>query len=209
MHGPSYPKETPDQWPPIAEDLSGWGGACNQSINNGCSLGEQHNLMRHTHTHTSPFIWLPPPFCLLLKLHMDPFFLSFSCRLSFCWALSSSTVSALLCHSMPSPPLPSSPSIPPPHPHLLNSRGTGHTKARNAAGLEWRRKVEKMMMDAELRQLGVRDRQIDGARTGWTLVSDWPIVSTVQDWDQQHKWSCSQIDNNMTAGLMNYKFLWS
>lgn len=40
-----------------------------------------------------------------------------------------------------------------PHPHLLNSKGTGHTKARNAAGLEWRRKVEKMMTDTEWRQL--------------------------------------------------------
>lgn len=32
--------------------------------------------------------------------------------------------------------------------------------------------MEKTMMDTGLRQLGVRDRQIDGARIGWTLVSD-------------------------------------
>lgn len=73
MQRPSYPKETPDQWPPTAGDHSEWGGACNQSINTGCSLGERYNLMRHTHT--SPFIWLPPPFCLLPKLLLEPFLL--------------------------------------------------------------------------------------------------------------------------------------
>lgn len=61
MQRPSYPKETADQWPPIAGDHTGWGGACNQSINTGRSLGEQYNLMRHTPTHTSPLIWFPPP----------------------------------------------------------------------------------------------------------------------------------------------------
>lgn len=34
------------------------------------------------------------------------------------------------------------------------------------------------MMDTGLRQLGLRDRQIDGARIEWILVNDRPIVST-------------------------------
>lgn len=56
MQRPSYPKETADQWPPIAGDHTGWGGACNQSINTGRSLGEQYNLMRHTPTHLPPYL---------------------------------------------------------------------------------------------------------------------------------------------------------
>lgn len=71
MQWPSYPWETPDQWPPIEGNHSDWGGACNQSINTGLSLGERYNLMRHTDT--SPFIWLPPPFCPLPKLLVEAF----------------------------------------------------------------------------------------------------------------------------------------
>lgn len=56
MQRPSYPKETADQWPPIAGDHTGRGGACNQSINAGRSLGEQYNLMRHTPTHLPPYL---------------------------------------------------------------------------------------------------------------------------------------------------------
>lgn len=56
MQRPSYPKETADQWPPIAGDHTGWGGVCNQSINTGGSLGEQYNLMRHTPTHLPPYL---------------------------------------------------------------------------------------------------------------------------------------------------------
>lgn len=111
MQWPSYPKETRDQWPPIEGDHSEWGGACNQSINIGYSLGEQYNLMRHTHT--SPFIWLPPPFCLLPKLLLEPFlhvlFLSSLLRLSpvfddsLCTSLS---LSALLFSPLMSSPTP-------------------------------------------------------------------------------------------------------
>lgn len=56
MQRPSYPKETADQWPAIAGDHTGWGGACNQSINTGRSLGERYNLMRHTPTHLPPYL---------------------------------------------------------------------------------------------------------------------------------------------------------
>lgn len=54
MQRPSFPKETADQWPPIAGDHTGWGGAGHQSINTGRSLGERDNLMRHTPTHLPP-----------------------------------------------------------------------------------------------------------------------------------------------------------
>lgn len=117
MRCASYPKETPDQWPSTAAERSGWTGACNQSINIGGSLGEQSNLMSHTHreTHLPPFIWLPtpppppPPFCLRLKL----LFGSFSDHLpglhhGFCTTLS---FTALLASCLPAfvthPPHPS------------------------------------------------------------------------------------------------------
>lgn len=67
MQRPSYPKETADQWPPIAGGHSGWGGACNQSINTGRSLGEQYNLLRRTPT------LLPPLSDFLLLLLLQAF----------------------------------------------------------------------------------------------------------------------------------------
>lgn len=119
---PSYPKETPDQWPPIAGDLSGWGGACNQSINNGCSLRERHNQMRQTHTHPSPFIWLPPSFCLLHKLLLDPFLLVL--------------FSAPLCHSVPSSSPPSCPNPPPLTSPKFQGDGTHKSKECSWTGVE-------------------------------------------------------------------------
>lgn len=41
------------------------------------------------------------------------------------------------------------------------------------------------MMDTRLRQLGVKDREIDGAKMGWILVKDRPMKYAVIE-DQQH-----------------------
>lgn len=140
MQRPSYPKETADQWPPIAGDHTGWGRACNQSINTGRSLGEQYNLMRHTPTHTSPLIWFPPP----PPQRPSPstrnlFFFSYS--VYFCRApitTKQSCASPLLYFPLSSLN----------HP---NSKGTGRTKGRNAVTLE---KVERTAVEAV--------REIDG-----------------------------------------------
>lgn len=98
-------------WPPIAGAQSGSGGASNQSINNRCSPREQHNLMRHTHTHAPLFDFLISAFSS--SSSWIPFFLSFSCfyppswtvlHYGLCTALSINTLlfSALL--SNPAPP---------------------------------------------------------------------------------------------------------
>lgn len=146
MQRPSYPKETADQWPPIAGDHTGWGGACNQSINTGRSLGEQYNLMRHTPTHTSPLIWFPPP----PGLHLPPETLSSFLTLFISTEPQLQPNSPALLHC--SAFLPPSSST---HPqwHLWNSRGTGCTKGRNAAMLELE-KVERTAVKAV--------REIDG-----------------------------------------------
>lgn len=130
MHKASYPKETPDQWHPIAGDLSGWGGACNQSINTGCSPGEQDNLIGRT----------PPPlsdFLLFLPLAVGSFsscaFLTVSPSVNLSPSLRSRHHFVTQCLPLPGFPVPSLPRW-----LLANSRSTGHTKARNAAGLERR-----------------------------------------------------------------------
>lgn len=167
MQRPSYPKETPDQWPPTAGDHSEWGGACNQSINTGCSLGERYNLMRHTHT--NPFIWLPPPFCLLPKLLSEPFllvlFLPGSLSAEPC-------LLRLLC-----PPRLPSHLLPPPIDISKIPRGLDTQKQGMQLGWSGGRWRGRRWTQGR-GSWGVRDRQIDGARTGWILVSDWAIVFT-------------------------------
>lgn len=203
MQWPSYPKETRDQWPPIEGDHSEWGGACNQSINIGYSLGEQYNLMRHTHT--------PPPlsdFLLLsafsLSSSWNLFFMSFSCRLSFCWALSSTTVSALLCHSMHSSSLPSCP-LPPPLTSLkFQGDGTNKSKECSCAGVE-----EGGEDDDENRVEAVggwgTGKLIVQGQDGFLWLS-YSIYRTEIRSSQIIRWSGVSIEFCVMQGLMNYKF---
>lgn len=208
MQRPSYPKETPDQWPPIAGDHSEWGGACNQSINIGCSLGERYNLMRHTHT--------PPPLCDFLLLSAfslsssrNLFFLSFSCRLSFCWALSSTSslhFSVTQCPPLVSPPIHSHP---PSTSLKFQGDGTHKSKECSWAGVE-----DGGEDDDEHRAEALgggfegqadwwrKDRMDSGERLSHSIYRT-EISST-----QIIRWSCFSIDNCMTSCLMNYKFLW-
>lgn len=171
MQRPSYPKETLDQWSPIAGDHSQRGGACNQSINAGCSLGERYNLMRQTHTHQPPLsdFLLLSAFSPSSSRHL--FFSSLSCHLSFHWALSSVTVPAPLCHSVPSSSsthLP--PSRPPPPPPIdISKIPRGQTTAHKGKECSWTGAEEgggddeeEKGEEEEGRPLGDRDKEGEG-----------------------------------------------
>lgn len=132
MQWSSYPKETPAQCFLIARDLGLQGGACNQSINKGCSPRELHNLMTplllHTHTHTPPHTLTPPaPLSdfLFLQFLLDSFcFCLFFCHLPSAEPLISFCSLCGLRHS-PGVTPPLTPAVLPSHPPLTSPKFQG------------------------------------------------------------------------------------
>lgn len=131
MQWSSYPKETPAQCFLIARDLGLQGGACNQSINKGCSPRELHNLMTPLllHTHTPPHTLTPPlPLYLIsffFSFYWIPFvFVSFFCHLPSAEPLISFCSLCGLRHS-PGVTPPLTPAVLPSHPPLTSPKFQG------------------------------------------------------------------------------------